>query len=109
MFLFTRFWDGQSDLAKAILKKVSLQRELTDGFQHPAGFLLQGFLLSLGFLLDFLGILEDDAGILQKLALLVAQHIGIYIVLICDASQLFFTLENLKNKLRFELRCVLFS
>lgn len=40
--------DGSSNLSKAVLKKIALQRQLSDGFEHLVVRLLQVGLLPLG-------------------------------------------------------------
>ena len=75
---------GQSALAKAVLKKVSLQCQLSNGFQHLVGFLLQVYLLSSRLLFRLLRTLENFTHVIQKLPFSIPQHIRIDVVFISD-------------------------
>ena len=98
--------DFFSGSAKAILEKVALQRQLTNGLQHLGILLLQGSLLSLGFTLKLLWILENGLCVLQKLPLPVADHVGVQVVLGSDFAQLLLLTENLQDNLCLEGCCV---
>jgi len=70
-------------LAKAILKKVAFQRQLTDGLQHLVVLFLQVIILSLnGLTLRICA--KGEMGILQKVLLPFPDHVRMQAILGTD-------------------------
>ena len=69
------------------MKKVPLQRQLPDGLEHPGSLPALSSLLLLCLLLCLAWILKYGAGVLQKLSLPVADHVGVQVVLCCNLAE----------------------
>ena len=109
VFFRIKLRDGLPDCAKAILKEITFDRQLTNGFQHLVPLLLDCGLLSLCFPLCFAPLFEHAGRMLQKFRFPVAEHVGIQVVFCGNGPQFPLPTEHLQDQLCFEFRCILSS
>ena len=81
-----------------VLKKISLQGQLTDGPEHLSLRFLQAGLLSASFL-RLTAAIKGATGVLQKLRLPVPQHIRTDTVLYCKGIEFLLALQNRNGQL----------
>ena len=95
VFFRIKLRDGLPDCAKAVLKEIALDRQLTNGFQHLVPLLLDSGLLPPGFPLCLAMLLKYTGRIGQKFRLPVAEHVGVQVVFCRNGPQFPLPTEHL--------------